>query len=452
LRQQIDLEHNNEVLMHMREELNTTLENLEKQVEDRTNDLKTSNKRLLQEIEEHKHTNMSLKNTKEQFYQAQKMESLGTLVGGISHDFNNMLSGINANLFLIQRQTKDLPKVQLKLDDIEKLVFHAADMIKQLLTFARKDKVEMKNFDMSPFLAEAIKLAEVPLPPRMRLQQDLCSKPLPMQGNATQLQQVMMNLVNNARDALSGHHKPIIHIHLALLQDALEQRNHHPNLQGEWIYLSVRDNGSGIAKDKLEHIFEPFFSTKKEGEGTGLGLAMCYGAIQSHGGVIEVDSEVEVGTSFHIYLPLGEATAAPANTGSVGSSLSGHGEKILLVDDDDSLRDAHSDVLESLGYAVIEACNGLEAIKLYAEQGEAIDLVIMDIMMPEMGGMKAAQHILIMNPDVNIFFATGYDKDSSTERFDSRELTQLDAIKRLSKPFTIEVLSKMIRAELAGKV
>jgi len=448
LRQQMDMEKNNHLLEHMREELNTTLENLEKQVEDRTVELKMSNKRLLQEISAHKITNTSLTNTQEQFYQAQKMESLGTLVGGISHDFNNMLSGINANLFLIQRQTKAMPKVQVKLDDIEKLVFHAADMIKQLLTFARKDNVEMKTFDMSPFISEAIKLAEVSLPPRIRLQQNLCGKALPMQGNATQLQQVMMNLINNARDALSGFEKPVIQVRLERFCDALEARKQHPDLQGEWIYLSVSDNGSGIDADKVEHVFEPFFSTKKVGEGTGLGLAMCYGAIQSHGGVVEVDSEIGKGTSFHIYLPLGEVKSIAAPVNSVGSSLVGEGETILLVDDDASLRDAHHDVLETLGYKVIEACNGLEAIKIYAEQGEHIDLVIMDIMMPEMGGMKAAQHILTMNDAVNIFFATGYDKENSTERLNLEDQAQLDAIKRLKKPFTVEVLSKLIRQEL----
>ncbi|MDQ6989935.1 MAG: response regulator, partial [Mariprofundaceae bacterium] len=215
-----------------------------------------------------------------------------------------------------------------------------------------------------------------------------------------------------------------------------------------WIYLSIRDNGMGIGQEQLAHVFDPFFSTKQIGEGTGLGLAMCYGAIQSHQGVIEVESELGKGCTFHIYLPLAQVPALALPKHRVGSSLQGKGETILLVDDDDSLRDAHQDVLHILGYKVIEARNGLEAVQTYTEQGEGIDLVIMDIVMPEMDGLTAAQHMLTMDKDINIFFATGYENDHSAERVLGAELSDVDKIKRLDKPFTVEKLSKMIRQAL----
>ncbi len=310
IRQQNELETQHESLAAMREKLGETLSGLEQKVEARTFELKMSNQQLAQEIESHKLTNRNLKQTEQKFYQAKKMEALGTLVGGIAHDFNSIILGINANLFLVQRQIKDKPQVQGLLDEIETMSFHAADMTNQLLTFARKDNVKKMTFDMSLFMVEGIKLATATLPSRIKLETHLSNKKLPVLGNATQLQQVVMNLMANARDALSKVDSPIISICLSSLADDEIAREKQPNLEADkWIYLAVSDNGIGMSAADLPHIFEPFFSTKAIGKGIGLGLAMCYGAIESHGGVIEVESQLNQGSTFHIYLPAAQLSS-----------------------------------------------------------------------------------------------------------------------------------------------
>ena len=446
--QQKELEEKNTSLLAVREKLNHTLEHLEQEIESRTAELKESNRKLAQEVEQHQKTDNSLREAEQKFFQAQKMEALGTLVGGLAHDFSNVMSGISANLFLIQRAIKGNSLAQDKLDDVERLVFHASEMSKQLLTFARKDDVEKKMFDMASFINEALKLGMVSLSSRIKVEKDLTKTPLPICGSATQLQQVLLNLLNNAKDALSTVQEPTIKVILKPLDKAMHLREKHPDLEGKWLYLCFCDNGEGISQQNLVHIFEPFFTTKEQGKGTGLGLAMCYGAIKSHGGMIEVESTPKQGTSFHIYLPL-ELSAQEKQKQEVHfQGLTGNGETILLVDDDKALRLAHQSALENLNYKVILAEDGLEAIKIYAQKKEQIDLVMMDSMMPNMDGVKAAQHILMMDKDAKIFFATAYEKSSTTGRRFIQDAKELDSIRRLQKPFTIEQLCQVIREEL----
>ncbi len=445
-KQHIDLQTQNASLQRVHDTLNEALLTLEEEVQKRTFELKQINQQLEKEVERHKKTNKELRNAEQQFYQAQKMDALGTLVSGVAHDFSSLLSGIHANLFLVQRHIKDKPQVQSALDDIEKMVFHASNMTKQLLTYARKDEVEKTQCNLSLFMRDALKLVKTSLPARIQVDLDVTSTPLPVLINTTQIQQVLMNIVNNARDALSSQDAPIVRIVVAPLSAAQALRRRHPVDGERWAYISIQDNGSGIGKKHLPHVFDPFFTTKKTGQGSGLGLAMSYGAIQSHGGVIEVDSLPHQGTTFHIYLPLVNKKQPQYLHTEVDTSLQSQGETVLLVDDDETLQQAQQSVLQSLGYEVKLASNGFEAIKAYAE-GD-IDIVIMDIMMPEMGGIKAAQHITSMNHHAKIIFVSAYDKDSSTERFLSTDFEGVDRIKRLTKPFTIQQLCQAIRSEL----
>ncbi|MDQ6980458.1 MAG: ATP-binding protein [Ghiorsea sp.] len=446
--QQNELEGKNESLLEVREKLSHTLSHLEQEIEKRMVELKESNRQLAQEIESHKSTNQDLRETEQKFFQAQKMEALGTLVGGLAHDFSNVMSGISANLFFIQREIKGNALVQDKLDDVEKLVFHASEMSKQLLTFARKDEVEKKHFDMGSFINEALKLGVISLSSRIKIEKDLTQLPLPISGSATQLQQVFLNLLNNAKDALSTTQEPQIRVTLKTLEEAKHLRTNHPSLEGRWLYLCFQDNGEGISQQNLVHIFEPFFTTKEQGKGTGLGLAMCYGAIKSHGGMIEVESNPHQGTSFHVYLPLETNEKEKQKHDVHYKSLIGNGETILIVDDDKALRLAHQSALENLNYKILLAEDGLEAIKIYAQKKAQIDLVMMDSMMPKMDGVKATKHILMMDKQAKIFFATAYEKNGTTGRWLTQDAKELDSIRRLQKPFTIEQLCQVIREEL----
>ncbi len=305
-----ELESNNHDLQQARSKLSDSLNNMEEQVKIRTFELRESNDLLKKEVELHKQTNEMLRVSEQKFYQAQKMESLGTLVNGLAYDYKNVLSGIDENLFVIQRSIKGNAIVQDRLDKVEKLVQHASDTAKQLQIFARQGEQDKENFDLRELMKQVFKLASLSLPSDIRLEKRISDKAMPVSGSPTQIQQVIINLFNNASDALGEQKNPTITLNAMHLEDAGMLRNPHPSLSGEWLYLSVGDNGRGIDPMDIPHIFDPFFSTKDLGKGMGLGLAMCYGVIQSHGGVIEVESEPDVGTTFHMYLPLARNTTA----------------------------------------------------------------------------------------------------------------------------------------------
>lgn len=379
------------------------------------------------------------------YQHAQKMESLGTLVGGIAHDFNNMLSGITANLFLIQRQVTN-DDARKRLEQIGDLTMHAADMIKQLMTFARKDDVKLKPFDLRSFFNEAFKLACVSIPEYIQCYSEFPEDELLIQGDATQIQQVLMNLMNNARDALIQAEQPSIRVSLSRFSaDAEFVEKYHDAGPGEYAVIAVHDNGCGISSDKINRIFEPFYTTKAVGKGTGMGLAMIYGAVQSHGGFIDVQSQLGVGTEISIYLPLfGEADSAiQADADANSRIVQGHGEVILLVDDDENLLEANKELLIRLGYQVYTASNGMEAVAIYKKRQEQIALVIMDVVMPVLGGAGAGERIHKLNPQAKIIFATGYDKDNELTHELLSEQHQV-----LNKPLIVEELSQVIHQRL----
>ncbi|WP_018293936.1 PAS domain S-box protein [Mariprofundus ferrooxydans] len=379
----------------------------------------------------------------EKFRQAQKMEALGTLVGGIAHDFNNMLAGMTGNLYLAKRKVADFPDVVHKLSSVEALGFRAADMIQQLLTFARKGHVQMNPFGLTSFIKETSKLNEATVPESIAFHSEICSDELVVRGDATQLQQVVMNLLNNARDAVAGAPEPEISLILEEYQADADFMNSHPDIEGQlFAHLIVKDNGTGITDADKSQIFDPFYTTKDVGRGTGLGLSMAYGAIQSHRGVIEVVSTPGSGSAFHIYLPLLEEKRIDAVAESLSEAVPGHGELILIVDDNADIRSTGREVLESIGYSVLEASDGLQAVELTKDSEMDIALIIMDVVMPKLGGVPAAARIRALCPDMKIIFATGYDKDETLkDEMPSDEIV-------LSKPYNVVKLSQVIRAQL----
>jgi PAS domain S-box-containing protein len=376
----------------------------------------------------------------EKFRQSQKMEAIGTLVGGIAHDFNNMLTGINGNLYLAKKRVQEQPDVLNNLDNVEEISLHASEMIQQLLTFARKGKVNMKSVPLTLFIRETLKLLRTAVPENIDMRQDICSDALHINGDATQLHQVLMNLVNNARDALEGVDGPCITINLETFHaDETFVESHSYFAVGLYARVSIADNGCGIPEHQVKHLFEPFFTTKEEGKGTGLGLAMVFGAVKTHCGFIEVESVEGEGTTFHIYLPLLESEDVATGLSQKQEVAKGHGEMILLVDDQQQVVDTGKEVLESLGYQVITAKDGWQAVEIFQAHAAEVDLCIFDIVMPAMGGKEAALCVRQINPHVKIIFCTGYDKDFQAN---------MENETVLSKPFAIAELSHIIRQQL----
>lgn len=381
------------------------------------------------------------KQLEEQFLQAQKMEALGTLVGGIAHDFNNVLAGITGNLYLAKQQKQLPPHAEERLHTVETLAFRAASLIQQLLTFARKDKVSMQAIPFIPFLKETMKFLRSSIPENVTLSQEISDTPMIIRGDGTLIHQVLMNLINNARDALEGVENPRIDIRLACIHTDPDFRHRYPHATHDaYAHLSIADNGCGIAEHQITHLFEPFFTTKEPGKGTGLGLAMAFGAVQTHGGFIDVDSNIGKGSVFHLYLPVEEIMEVTPELAQKAKPEIGHGETILLVDDEEYVINTGKQVLESLGYRVLSARDGKEAVELFRANSEQIALVIMDAVMPRMSGAKAVEQIRKIVPDAKVLFCSGYDLESTLPR----DLSSADTL-FLSKPYNVGDLSKLIR-------
>jgi len=382
-----------------------------------------------------------------QFHQSQKMEAIGTLVGGIAHDFNNTLAGITGNLYLAKKAAGHMPDVIRRLDSVEKLSFGAAAMIQQLLAFSRKGVVAMVPVTISSFLKETIKLQHASLPENVKLEYSINDTDMQIKGDINQLQQVLMNLINNAYDAVQERANPSIAISLDHYHaDDNFFKKHEGQEKRDYACISVIDNGTGISAEHLEHVFEPFFTTKEQGRGTGLGLAMVYGAIKTHGGVIDIETSTTepTGTTVRFCLPLIESGQPDSVVKSEDEIMQGCGETILLVDDNETVLDTGRDVLEGLGYQVLVAEDGLVAVECYREQQHEIDLVILDIVMPRLGGVDALRQMRQINPDVKAIYATGYDKLSA---LGSRG--KVFSEKVISKPFAVSRLSQLIRETLS---
>ncbi len=381
----------------------------------------------------------------ENFLQAQKMEAMGTLVGGIAHDFNNVLAAIQGNIYLTRRTLENQPEIADKLDSIALLSSRAAGMVKQLLTFARRDRIEMNVFSLNSFIKEAYKLAKTAIPENIELICNHCQEDLIIDGDTTQLQQVLMNLLNNARDAVSHVSQPKITCTLKPFTATDAFKNAHPNVDTvRFAQLSMKDNGYGISQENLNKIFEPFFTTKEVGKGTGLGLAMVYGAVQSHAGTLVVESEIGAGTTFNIYLPLQDELKIQnqdQDQEEIMTTVQGQGETILLVDDEAVIRNTTGEVLSNLGYKILKASNGEEAFKIFKSHQKDIDLIITDIVMPKMGGFDLAACLRQYKAEVPIIFATGYDQMDLINHDNEMRLGLI-----VNKPFTFAELSQSIRA------
>ncbi|ATX81352.1 PAS domain S-box-containing protein [Mariprofundus ferrinatatus] len=382
----------------------------------------------------------------EQLLQAQKMEALGTLVGGIAHDFNNMLAALQGNVCLAKMKMDNPDALSEKLDNIELLSVQAAEMVDHLLTFARKGRVEMHAIELDAFIKEGIKLGRSAIPENISFITDVTDQSVMVNGDTTQLQQVLMNLLNNARDAVAGVEKPAIRITLERYQPSHRFQNAHPEVSGgQLVKLSVSDNGCGIPAEYIDKVYDPFFTTKGAGKGTGLGLAMVYGVVQSHGGILEIVSREGEGTAIHIYLPLLHEPREELSR-VVHQAVAGEGETVLLVDDEQTVSVVVGEVLRTLGYQVVDIANGQEALDYFMTHRDEIDMVISDMVMPELGGPELVRRIRQLNSKIPAILISGYDASGSIE-----EVEQFDNCKLMSKPVAIVELSRMMRSMLGAR-
>ena len=352
---------------------------------------------------------------------------------------NNMLAAMQGNLYLAKNRADDKEVMVQKLDNIEKLSVRAADMVKQLLTFARKDRVQMGYFQLNHLIIEASKLAESGIPENIEYSLDVCDETLVVFGDATQLEQVLINLLNNARDAVADVSKATLTCCLDCLAKYDNFSKKYPEYNNMPLaHLSIRDNGCGIEEANLKYVFEPFFTTKGVGEGTGLGLSMVYGAIETHKGLIEVSSDT-TGTIFNIYLP----TYEESFTSEVNNPLEviqGLGETILLVDDEEVARETIGEVLSSIGYRILLASDGEDGWEMFQENKDDICLIVTDVVMPRLSGIELAKRIREVDEKMPFIFATGYDLINAIKEEDKINNSMF-----VKKPFSIESLSQSIR-------
>ncbi|WP_176958325.1 PAS domain-containing sensor histidine kinase [Mariprofundus sp. KV] len=385
----------------------------------------------------------------EQLLQSQKMEALGTLVGGIAHDFNNILAAVKGHTYLARGEMDDQKRCAERLSSVDALTDQGSEMIQQLLTFARKDQLEKRIFSLNKFMRDGYRLAKSIIPENIVHETDFCDDELFIYGNATQFQQVMMNLVGNACDAVANVQKPKTRCTLSRFYANDIFRKRHPDLQGDhFARISVSDNGVGIDPEQASKIFEPFYTTKGVGEGTGLGLAMVYGAVSGHGGVIEAGADEGWSTTFSIYLPLSESEGQRDVLEEHVSTAASIGGLILLVDDEASLRHTLREVLESHGYQVIEAGDGEEALQLFQSRAKEIALIITDIVMPKMGGIDFIDAVRAIDQNMPAIYISGYEGGAEQRRLLAED-TQQSCV--MNKPFQISALAAAVGEMIAAR-
>ncbi|MEE9617186.1 MAG: PAS domain S-box protein, partial [Anaerolineae bacterium] len=410
------------------------------------------------------------KRVEKQLRQQGRLAAVGQLAAGIAHDFNNTMASIILYAQMMLRASDLSSRDRERLGTINQEARHAADLTQQILDFSRRSVLERRPLDLLPFLKELSKLLESTLPENIKIVLAYGPDEYTVNADPTRIQQAMMNLALNARDAMPEGGE--LHIGLERIRVEDGQETVLPEMEaGEWVQVTVADTGTGIPPDALPHMFEPFFTTKPVGQGTGLGLAQVYGIVKQHGGEIDVESELGHGVTFVIYLPALPVSAPEALPREIPALAEGHGETILVVEDNPGAREALSDTLEMLNYRVLAAANGQEALEIYrsaaaarpataststasttastrggargrrgGERSRRIDLVLTDIVMPGMGGRELMRELRKIDPHLKGLGVTGY-----AVKEDLREEGIVDVLR---KPFDVGALAEVVRHAL----
>jgi len=398
-----------------------------------------SNHRLWQEIEERKLAEAKRVELESQLQHAQKMEAVGTLAGGIAHDFNNLLMGIQGYASLMLLNTDKNHNHYGKLKNIEHYVVRGADLTRQLLGFARGGKYEIKPTDMNELITKSSRMFG-----RTKKDVSLTTKLEPniwtVEVDQGQIEQVLLNLYLNASQAMPGGGRIDIETQNRVLDETETQNSYYK--PGKYVRISVKDTGVGMDEKTKQRIFEPFFTTKEMGRGTGLGLASAYGIVKSHGGFIEVASEIAHGSDFIIHLPISTKALQKGNPIQKAKLCKGD-ETILLVDDEAAILDVGTEMLNKLNYRVISARSGKEAVELFMKKKDEIHLIILDMIMPEMNGTETFNLLNQIQPGFKVLVSSGYSLSEEAAR-----ISNLGFNSFIQKPFDIYHISTKIREVL----
>ena len=374
----------------------------------------------------------------EKLLQLQKMEGIGRLAGGVAHEFNNLLTPILGYTDLLLRQTHPEDESRVAMEEIHKASERAAVLTEQLLAFSHRQVVEPKILSLSELIVDAGRMlrrligedVELVLLPAANIQS--------VEADPNQIHQILVNLVANARDAMLGGGKLTIETSNVTVHPDLGQT---PDLApGDYAMMTVADSGTGIPKEMKDHLFEPFFTTKEQGQGTGLGLATCYGIVKQSGGHIDVESDLG-GTKFRVYLPAVEKAISEPIRRPEAQELIGGSEAILLAEDEPMVRKLASTILCDLGYSVLEASNGEEALRQAKDHaGSQIKLLVSDIVMPQMGGIELSEKFSSLHPDIPVILMSGYTDDVVSTRSNQGSVAAF-----IHKPFSPALLTQTVR-------
>ncbi|MBD3343614.1 MAG: response regulator [Chitinivibrionales bacterium] len=427
---------------------------LERKVDERTDELNSVNKKLADALatertlksEAQKKAKEERSKLQSELFQAQKMEAIGHLAGGVAHDFNNLLTVITGYAGLLEIKLDEASSLLGYVQEIRKAGSRAAELTNQLLVFARKGKFQSKAIAVHEIIREVVALLERTIDKRVSINLDFNARPSTTTGDSTQIQNALLNLGINARDAMAEKGGVLTFATRIEMVARSRLLGHSFILEpGTYIAISVSDTGTGIDRNTMDHIFEPFFTTKEKGKGTGLGLAAVYGCAKHHQGCVEVQSVLGKGTSFTLYFPVLAAEDNCRETGwfAVGgkSFISG---RILIVEDEEAVRNMTGETLEARGYTVVTCDNGIEALEYLSVHADDVDIVLLDMIMPEMNGRDTFYRIREINPSLIVVLISGYNPDG-----EYADILKLERVAFIQKPFSENQIMTTIESFLS---
>ncbi|MCH7741500.1 MAG: PAS domain S-box protein [Proteobacteria bacterium] len=381
------------------------------------------------------------KKLEQQLLASQKMESIGQLTGGIAHDFNNLLVAILGYTDLAIANTTGKDNIREYLEEIKYAGERAADMTQKLLAFSRRQIIEPKLIDANQLIKGLELMVNRLLPENIEVVCNITNHELNVMADLGQLEQVLINLSVNARDAMPSGGSLKIEVSKKTIEADFVYQNTFAR-EGEFVAIRVTDTGVGMGQDVQKRIFEPFFTTKPEGSGTGLGLAMVFGIVKQHEGFIDVESHIGTGTTFTVYLPLASDRTQQA-TSKIKRAVTGGNETIFVVEDNNQVRNLARLILKGAGYEVLDATDGIDALEIFKINMKVIDLVVMDVVMPRMGGREAMEQMRRMKPGIKIIFTSGYSASGIHANFILEE-----GLEFIPKPYSTDTLRARVRAVL----